>query len=147
MTSGVLYFYKCVVKRIIDGDTIDVVFDLGFDTSVKQRIRLYGINTPETRTRDKVEKQKGLAAKKGKYGRYLGSIYVPLKNHPHYVEMNDLRNVIVSKEKINEKSENDDVENRAPIFELVNLNEEMYINVNHMLLEENHAEEYFGGKR
>ena len=61
--------------------------------------------------------------------------------------MNDLRNVIVSKEKINEKSENDDVENRAPIFELVNLNEEMYINVNHMLLEENHAEEYFGGKR
>ena len=64
MTSGVLYFYKCVVKRIIDGDTIDVVFDLGFDTSVKQRIRLYGINTPETRTRNKEEKQKGLAAKK-----------------------------------------------------------------------------------
>ena len=57
-----MYYYKAEVTRIVDGDTIDVSIDLGFSVSAKARLRLYGINTPESRTRDKVEKKKGLAA-------------------------------------------------------------------------------------
>jgi len=88
--------YHCVITRIIDGDTIDVDIDLGFDCWLhKQRIRLHGIDTPESRTRDLEEKKYGLAAKafvekfiplgstallntkeKGKYGRYLGDFKV-----------------------------------------------------------------------
>jgi|TARA_R110000824_G_scaffold42887_2_gene125687 endonuclease YncB( thermonuclease family) len=91
------YRIKEIVK-VIDGDTVDVIIDLGFHTFVKKRIRLYGIDTPETRTRDKAEKIKGLEAKKklcdlcdatvnnteaplilksygvGKYGRVLGEL-------------------------------------------------------------------------
>lgn len=88
-----VYVIKEIVKYI-DGDTIDVIIDLGFSTFVKKRIRLYGIDTPETRTRDKEEKKRGLRAKErlielcedsegplvlishgvGKYGRVLGEI-------------------------------------------------------------------------
>mgnify|MGYP003109342554 FL=1 len=91
-----MHEYPCVITKIIDGDTIDVDIDLGFDCWVhKQRIRLYGIDTPESRTRDLEEKKYGLAAKafvekfiplgstallntkeKGKYGRYLGDFKV-----------------------------------------------------------------------
>lgn len=52
------------VGRIIDGDTIDVAIDLGFDVCTKQRIRLMGIDTPESRTSDKIEKVFGKQAKK-----------------------------------------------------------------------------------
>ena len=88
-----MYEYKIQkVGKVVDGDTIDVVVDLGFHTFVKKRVRLYGINTPETRTRNKEEKAKGIAAKLrlvelceaptlilksrglGKYGRVLGEI-------------------------------------------------------------------------
>ena len=91
-----MHEYHCVITKIIDGDTIDVDIDLGFDCWLhKQRIRLYGIDTPESRTRDLEEKKYGLAAKafvekfiplgstallntkkKGKYGRYLGDFKV-----------------------------------------------------------------------
>ena len=91
-----MHEYHCVITRIIDGDTIDVDIDLGFDCWLhRQRIRLYGIDTPESRTRDLEEKKYGLAAKafvekfiplgstallntkeKGKYGRYLGDFKV-----------------------------------------------------------------------
>jgi micrococcal nuclease len=91
-----MYTYKISsVDRIVDGDTIDVTVDLGFKIFTKQRIRMYGINTPETRTRDKQEKQRGLAAKSrliellqteddvilvshgvGKFGRVLGELYI-----------------------------------------------------------------------
>ena len=91
-----MHEYPCVITKIIDGDTIDVDIDLGFDCWLhKQRIRLYGIDTPESRTRDLEEKKYGLAAKafvekfiplgstallntkeKGKYGRYLGDFKV-----------------------------------------------------------------------
>ena len=91
-----MHEYHCVITRIIDGDTIDVDVDLGFDCWLhRQRIRLYGIDTPESRTRDLEEKKYGLAAKafvekfiplgstallntkeKGKYGRYLGDFKV-----------------------------------------------------------------------
>ena len=85
-----MYHYKAVLVRVIDGDTIDVDIDLGFDVWLKkQRIRLAGIDAPESRTRNKAEKVLGLAAKArltelcsgemqleslgtGKYGRILG---------------------------------------------------------------------------
>ena len=90
-----MYTYKIKLDRVIDGDTIDAYIDLGFDVSVKKRIRFVGINTPESRTRDLEEKAKGLAAKDrlkavlegantiqlnshgvGKYGRCLGELHV-----------------------------------------------------------------------
>jgi len=52
------------VVKIIDGDTIDVMIDLGFDIKYKSRVRLFGIDTPESRTRDLVEKKYGLMSKK-----------------------------------------------------------------------------------
>jgi micrococcal nuclease len=58
-----VYFYNAEVKKIIDGDTFDILIDLGFDTFRKGRVRLYGVNTPESRTKNIEEKQKGLAAK------------------------------------------------------------------------------------
>ena len=118
-----MYTYHAEVLRVVDGDTVDVLIDVGFSTFRKERVRLYGINTPETRTRDLEEKTRGIAAKeylqkriddyekeiiikteldnKGKFGRILGILYSP------------------DQEK--------------------NLNEE--------LLQEGHAEEYFGGSR
>ena len=59
-----MYEYKCKVVRVVDGDTVDVDIDLGFDVWLsKQRVRLYGVDTPESRTRDKEEKKYGLRAK------------------------------------------------------------------------------------
>ena len=91
-----MYEYKATIVKVVDGDTVDVDIDLGFDTWLhNQRIRLYGIDTPECRTRNKQEKAHGLLAKayvqkalivgevyalrtreKGKFGRYLGEIRV-----------------------------------------------------------------------
>jgi len=59
-----MYEYKCKIERVIDGDTVDVSIDLGFGIWLyKERVRIMGIDTPESRTRDKVEKKFGLAAK------------------------------------------------------------------------------------
>tara|TARA_R110001583_G_scaffold46820_5_gene146701 strand:- start:987 stop:1379 length:393 start_codon:yes stop_codon:yes gene_type:complete len=87
------FVYNATLDRIIDGDTFDCILDLGFDVKLhKQRVRLHGIDTPESRTRDLAEKKLGLAAKerlkelcvgkfkikslgKGKYGRILGIPY------------------------------------------------------------------------
>lgn len=90
-----MYTYKAKLVRIIDGDTVDAEIDLGFGVFINQRVRLYGINTPETRTLDLEEKERGLAAKsrlvellpkefiietilnkRGKYGRILGILHV-----------------------------------------------------------------------
>ena len=60
-----MYEYFCEVTRIVDGDTLDVDIDLGFATKLtKQRIRMLGIDTPESRTRDLEEKARGLLSKK-----------------------------------------------------------------------------------
>jgi micrococcal nuclease len=91
------YFVK-EVKNVVDGDTIDVVIDLGFDILFASRVRLAGIDTPESRTTDKAEKVLGLEAKEylkkqlkdaksviiktekmdssEKYGRILGWVYI-----------------------------------------------------------------------
>lgn len=59
-----MYQYKATVNRVVDGDSIVLDIDLGFNTWLNnQSIRLHGIDTPETRTRDLVEKQQGLLAK------------------------------------------------------------------------------------
>ena len=59
-----MYEYKCKVLRVVDGDTVDVDIDLGFGMWMhKERVRMMGIDTPESRTRDKVEKTFGLASK------------------------------------------------------------------------------------
>ena len=117
-----MYEYECEIVRVVDGDTVDVTLDLGFDILYNNRIRLYGINTPESRTRDLEEKKRGLAAKdrvkelcpvgssitlkttkdgRGKFGRILGEIFVP--------------GAVQS--------------------------------INQLLVEEGHALEYFGGKK
>ena len=117
-----MFKYNCTVERIVDGDTLDAFIDLGFHVIVRKRIRFYGINTPETRTRDKEEKKKGLAAKArleellknndykfvlqshglGKFGRCLGELFLT------------------------------DGDNKS---------------IQEILIEEGHGEEYYGGKR
>ena len=93
-----MHEYNCTIRRVVDGDTVDVDIDLGFDTWIhNERVRLYGIDTPESRTRDLEEKKAGLFAKKvvlhylpegskqilrtykdkvGKYGRVLGEFVI-----------------------------------------------------------------------
>lgn len=142
------YTYQAKVVKIIDGDTIraDIMLennktDMGFNVWKEERIiyknqtiRLYGINTPETRTRDLEEKRKGLEAKahvieflestgmwikihsreKGKYGRVLGVIFRP--------ECQD--------------------------FKLAEDNPLHYQqSLNYQLIKSGHATEYFGGKK
>ena len=112
-----MYKYNAKLDRVVDGDTVDALVDLGFNTWKKVRIRMQGMNAPESRTRDLEEKAKGIAAKirleellgsgkfvlqsmgVGKYGRCLGILYVD------------------------------------------------EININKTLIQEGHATEYYGGKR
>ena len=93
------YIYRAKLDRVVDGDTIDAMIDVGFDIWVKKRIRYMGVDTWESRTRDLDEKKLGLAAKArnkellekvsaksgyfrlkshglGKYGRVLGEIFI-----------------------------------------------------------------------
>ena len=58
------FWYGATVLGVIDGDTIDLMIDLGFNIHHKIRVRLYGVNTPESRTKDLAEKELGLKAKK-----------------------------------------------------------------------------------
>ena len=59
-----MYEYKCKIRKVIDGDTVDVDIDLGFGVWLrKQRVRLVGIDTPESRTKDLQEKKYGLGTK------------------------------------------------------------------------------------
>ena len=68
-----MYTYRVrKVHKVVDGDTIDVDIDLGFNVSYYQRVRLAGIDTPESRTTDKYEKELGLEVKK-KLGEYLAN--------------------------------------------------------------------------
>ena len=103
--------YNAKLDRVVDGDTVDALVDLGFNTWKKVRIRMHGMNAPESRTRDLDEKARGIAAKirleelldsgqftlqslgVGKFGRCLGIIYIDgvnanqtLINEGHAVE-------------------------------------------------------------
>jgi len=126
-----MYEYNAVLDRVVDGDTIDVTIDLGFNVWKKIRVRMEGINTPESRTRDLEEKKLGLAAKDrlveilkfndnkcvlkvsgvGKYGRALATVFV------------DSLSALNGEDGIT------------------------LIDVNKQLIEEGHAVEYWGGKR
>ena len=122
-----MYTYNIELLKVVDGDTIDAKIDLGFDVSIKKRVRFLGVDAPESRTRDLEEKKKGLAAKDrvkellegantiqlkshgvGKYGRCLGELHI---------------DVVDGKEKMTLES------------------------VNELLIKEGHAVEYHGGKR
>jgi len=102
-----MYEYKCKVKRVVDGDTMDVILDLGFDVHHAVRVRLAGIDTPESRTRDKDEKARGKLSKaflkesikgkkivlktkikdaKGKFGRVIAEVWAEF-------EKGSLRNI------------------------------------------------------
>jgi len=122
-----MYSYTIELIRVVDGDTVDAYIDLGFSVKVKKRIRLLGINSPESRTRDLEEKKRGLAAKErlkcllegcknitldshgvGKYGRCLGNLFIDM---------------VDGQEKLT------------------------VVNVNDLLITEGHAVAYHGGKR
>jgi len=115
MSNGnykLMFEYRCKIVRVIDGDTTDVDIDLGFGVWLKkQRIRFYGIDTPESRTRDLEEKKYGLAAKAfveahlpvdsirtlttvkdktGKYGRILGKFKAYDSYTDAWVNLNQL---------------------------------------------------------
>jgi micrococcal nuclease len=131
-----MYEYYAKLKRVIDGDTIDAYIDLGFNVSKSIRIRLKGIDTPESRTRDLTEKRYGLGAKHrmiellesndnefviqshgvGKYGRCLGEIFIPEIGY---------KAVDMVKE----------------------LTSDMMISINQRLIQEGHAIPYFGGSK
>jgi len=99
-----MFEYKCMLSRVVDGDTVDLWVDLGFNIRVHERFRLAMINAPESRTKDLVEKKKGIAAseylhdlltspeaafmkvrtekdKKGKFGRWIGTLYIGEANN------------------------------------------------------------------
>lgn len=104
-----MYEYRIKIVGVIDGDTVDVDIDLGFGVWLKkERVRLFGIDTPESRTRDKEEKKFGLLAKEylkaslkkgtpilrtrkdktGKFGRILGELLY-IDNEDSYVNINE----------------------------------------------------------
>ena len=120
------YNYKAKLIRVVDGDTIDALIDVGFDIWVKKRIRYKGIDTWESRTRDLDEKKKGLAAKArnkellekvsnksryfriksygtGKYGRVLADIYIQDSDYNHIIEIISHKNKYCSKLLCSEK--------------------------------------------
>ena len=129
--------YNAQLIKVLDGDTIDCYIDLGFDLKIKKRVRYMGIDTWESRTRDKEEKVKGLAAKArnkelleagtfkiisygtGKFGRVLGEIFVSP----------------------------DAVGENAVIPESVDRNKEGLVSINDILIAEGHAYDYHGGKK
>ena len=101
------YIYRGKLERVVDGDTIDALIDVGFDIWVKKRIRYKGIDTWESRTRNLEEKALGLKAKErnkellekvssksgyfrlksygvGKYGRVLGELFIQDENGKQY---------------------------------------------------------------
>lgn len=89
-----MYIYEAKLIRVVDSDTVDAEIDLGFDIHIRQRIRLYGISTPNSRAVNIDEREEGLSAKsrliellpktfvvetilnkRGKYGRVMGTVF------------------------------------------------------------------------
>jgi micrococcal nuclease len=113
------YYVKHVIG-VVDGDTIDVVIDLGFDISFTSRVRLAGIDTPESRTKDKAEKVLGLESKK-----YLAD------------RIKAAKNVVIRTEKINSS------EKFGRILGWLYLDGESN-SINHEMIEKGYAWGYLG---
>ena len=122
-----MYEYRCKVLKIIDGDTVDVDIDLGFGIVLKnERVRVMGIDTPESRTRDKVEKHFGLAAKK------------------RLKEMLDNKSGPILKTQINKKGEDMKGKFGRILGDFRTINDQV---VSITLMEEGHAVAYNGGDK
>ena len=122
-----MYEYRCKVIKVIDGDTVDVDIDLGFDIVLKdERVRIMGIDTPESRTRDKVEKKFGLASK-ARLKELIGG-----KSGP------------ILKTQINKKGEDMRGKFGRILGDFVTDSGRM---VTDILVEEGHAVAYFGGSK
>ena len=122
-----MYEYRCKVIKVIDGDTVDVDIDLGFDIMLRdERVRIMGIDTPESRTRDKVEKKFGLASK-ARLKELIGG-----KSGP------------ILKTQINKKGEDMRGKFGRILGDFVTDDGRM---VTDILVEEGHAVAYFGGSK
>ena len=122
-----MYEYRCKVIKVIDGDTVDVDIDLGFDIMLRdERVRIMGIDTPESRTRDKVEKKFGLASKT-RLKELIGG-----KSGP------------ILKTQINKKGEDMRGKFGRILGDFVTEDGRM---VTDILVEEGHAVAYFGGSK
>ena len=122
-----MYEYRCKVIKVIDGDTVDVDIDLGFDIMLRdERVRIMGIDTPESRTRDKVEKKFGLASK-ARLKELIGGKSVP-----------------ILKTQINKKGEDMRGKFGRILGDFVTEDGRM---VTDILVEEGHAVAYFGGSK
>lgn len=117
------FFYQAEVVKIIDGDTLDLMVDLGFDIHHKVRVRLYGVNTPESRTSDEEEKVRGLAAK-------------------DYVMKWIKESEIIFIQTIKDKTEK-----YGRVLAKVYSDEKQSACLNDDLIKSGNAVEYFGGKR
>jgi micrococcal nuclease len=113
-------YYVKQVTKVVDGDTIDVVIDLGFDINFTSRVRLAGIDTPESRTRDLAEKALGLESKK-----YLAD------------RIKAAKNVVIRTEKINSS------EKFGRILGWLYLDGESN-SINHEMIEKGYAWGYLG---
>jgi micrococcal nuclease len=113
-------YYVKKVTKVVDGDTIDVEIDLGFDISFTSRVRLAGIDTPESRTRDLAEKALGLESKE-----YL-------KNH-----LKDAKSIVIKTEKMNS------TEKFGRILGWLYVNGET-VSVNDMMINDGYAWGYMG---
>ena len=127
-----MYEYRCKVLKVVDGDTVDVDIDLGFGIVLKdERVRLMGIDTPESRTRDKVEKQFGLASKK------------------RLKEWLDNKSGPILKTQINKKGE--DMKGKfgriLGDFTVYHAPTDSWRMVTDIMVEEGHAVAYFGGSK
>ena len=125
-----MYEYNCKVVKIVDGDTVDVDIDLGFGIQLTdERVRIMGIDTPESRTSDKVEKVFGLAAK--------------------YRLMELLGETCVLKTQINKDGE--DMKGKfgriLGDFDVYDSVKDAWRPVTDVLVEEGHAVAYFGGSK
>jgi len=114
--------YIAKVVRVVDGDTLDVDINLGFDLTLRERVRLYGINTPEIRSSNKVEKAAGIMS------------------HNFLIETllefnNDVKLVLHGEGKYG-----------RPLAD-VYIGKDFHTNVNNLLVSEGYANPYFGGKR
>ena len=127
-----MYEYRATVRKIVDGDTVDVDIDLGFGVVLTdERVRIMGIDTPESRTRDKVEKQFGLAAKK------------------RLKEMLDNKSGPILKTQINRDGE--DMRGKfgrvLGDFTVYHAPTDSWRMVTDIMVEEGHAVAYFGGSK